>query len=315
MDIRQLTYYAAIFEHRNLSRAASHCNVAQSAISHHLANLENELGVTLFIRKPRGMEPIAVGIRLYEHSKQILRAVKSAEQDIKQQSERVAGDIAIGLPYSVMKAIGLPLMQTVLKDYPNVRLSIVESLSGGTFASLLSADVDISLFYNPQKDDQITIKEVLSEKVLCVGKREIIGFSDKQMTFDELTMLPVLLLRQGAATRAVIDRPGLLNKLEARVPLQLNSVNGIMTGLLAGFGCTLAPNVFVTEHLKTGELHARPIVEPALTRRLFIGHRKDQPSTTLAEAMTELLMSLITIEVKDGRWEAELFDAKNPKQH
>ena len=306
MDIRQLTYYAAIFEHRNLSRAASHCNVAQSAISHHLANLETELGVTLFLRKPRGMEPTAVGIKLYEHSKQILRAVQSAEQDIKQQSERIEGDIAIGLPYSVMKAIGLPLMQTVLKDYPNVRLSIVESLSGGTFANLLSADVDISLFYNPQKDDQITMKEVLSEDVLCVGKRDIIGVSDQNMTFEKLITLPVLLLRQGAATRAVIDRPGLLNKLEARIPLQLNSVNGIVTGLLAGLGCTLAPNVFVSEHLKSGALHARPIVEPTLTRRLFIGHRKDHPSTRLSEAMTELLLSLIKTEVKHGRWEAEL---------
>lgn len=306
MDIRQLTYYAAIFEHRNLSHAASHCNVAQSAISHHLANLESELGVTLFLRKPRGMEPTAVGIKLYEHSKLILRAVQSAEQDIKQQSERVEGDIAIGLPYSVMKAIGLPLMQTVLKDYPNVRLSIVESLSGGTFANLLSADVDISLFYNPQKDDRITIKEVLSEEVLCVGKPDIIGFSDQSMTFEKLITLPVLLLRHGAATRAVIDRPGLLNKLEARVPLQLNSVNGIITGLLAGFGCTLAPNVFVSEHLESRALHARPIIKPILTRRLFIGHRKDRPSTRLAEAMTELLLYLITAEVKDGRWEAKL---------
>ncbi len=306
MDIRQLTYYAAIFEHRNLSRAASHCNVAQSAISHHLANLESELGVTLFLRKPRGMEPTAVGIKLYEHSKQILRAVQSAEQDIRQQSERIEGDIAIGLPYSVMKAIALPLMQTVLKDYPNVRLSIVESLSGGTFANLLSADVDISLFYNPQKDDQVTMKEVLSEEVLCVGKREIIGSSDQNMTFEELITLPVLLLRQGAATRAVIDRPGLLNKLEARVPLQLNSVNGIMTGLLAGLGCSLAPHVFVSEHLKSGILHARPVVEPILTRRLFIGHRRDHPSTRLSEAMTELLLSLIRTEVKDGQWKAEL---------
>ncbi len=306
MDIRQLTYYAAIFEHRNLSRAASDCNVAQSAISHHLANLENELGVTLFLRKPRGMEPTAAGIKLYDHAKLILRAVKSAQQDIRQQSEVIAGDIAIGLPYSVMKAIGLPLMQAVLKDYPDVRLSVVESLSGGTFSSLLSSDVDISLFYNPQKDERITMQQVLAEEVLCVGKPEIIGSSRDEMTFEELINLPVLLLRQGVSARAVIDRPGLLNKLEARVPLQLNSVNGIMTGLLAGLGCTLAPHVFVSEDLNAGTLHARPIVGPTLSRRLYIGHRKDQPSTRLSEAMTSLLLDLIRREVTANRWQAEI---------
>ena len=68
-------------------------------------------------------------------------------------------------------------MQAVLKDYPNVRLSIVESLSTITFSDLLSSDVDISLFYNPQKDDRVTMQPVLEEELLCVGKTSIIGKS------------------------------------------------------------------------------------------------------------------------------------------
>ncbi len=306
MDIRQLKYYSAIFEHKNLSRAASECNVAQSAISHHLSNLESELGVPLFLRKPRGMEPTAAGIKLYEHAKLILRAVQSATQDIKQESELISGEIAIGLPHSVMKAIGLPLMQTVLNDFPKVRLSIVESLSGGTFANLLSSDVDISLFYNPHKDDRVTMEPVLEEEVLCVGKPSIIGKTNAEMSFEELAGLPVLLLRQGVSARAVIDRPGLLNRLEAKVPLELNSINGIMTGLLAGLGCTLAPQVFVYEHLKSGALHARPVAIPDFSRHLYIGHLKDHPATRLTEAMTELLLGLIKTEVRNGNWDAKM---------
>ena len=44
MDIRQLKYYSAIFDYKNLSHAAAASNVAQSAISHHLSNLEADLG-------------------------------------------------------------------------------------------------------------------------------------------------------------------------------------------------------------------------------------------------------------------------------
>ncbi|TNE41828.1 MAG: LysR family transcriptional regulator [Alphaproteobacteria bacterium] len=306
MDIRQLTYYTAIFEHKNLSHAASQCNVAQSAISHHLANLEKELGVTLFLRKPRGMEPTAVGIKLYEHARRILRAVHSAEQDIRKESERIEGDIAVGLPYSVMKAIGLPLMQAVLKDFPNVRLSIVESLSGSNFTSLLTSDVDVSLFYNPQKDERITMQAVLEEEVHCIGKPELLGEKGDTITFDDLCLLPVLLLRQGVSARAVIDRPGLLNRFEARMPVRLNSVNGIVTGLLAGLGCTLAPHVLVSEHLESGVLRARRVIDPVLTRHLYIGHLKDRPATRVTEAMTDLLLYLITEAVSAGRWQARL---------
>lgn len=311
MDIKQLTYYTAIYDQKNLSRAASVCNVAQSAISHHLSNLESELGVPLFIRKPRGMEATAAGIKLYEHAKPILRAIQSAKQDIQQQSEEITGDIAIGLPYSAMKGIGLPLMQAVLKDYPNVHLSVVESLSGGIYNSLLSSDVDIGFFYNPQKDDRITMRPVLAEEILCVGKPAIIGETDADISFEELTTLPVLVLRQGASTRAVVDRPGLFNKLEARIPLELNSINGIVTGLLAGLGCTLAPRVFVSEHLATGALHARPIIKPDLTRNLYIGHLKDKPSTRVGEAMTDLLLGLISAEVNSGRWDAQLVSGQS----
>ena len=84
MDSRQLRYFAAIFEHRTLSNAAENLRVAASALSHHLANLEAELGVTLFDRKPRGMEPTAAGHRLHEHAKAILKAMAAAEADVRE---------------------------------------------------------------------------------------------------------------------------------------------------------------------------------------------------------------------------------------
>lgn len=306
MNFKQLKYFMAIYEHKNLSHAASHCNVAQSAISHNLGNLEKDLAVMLFIRQPRGMEPTAAGIKLYEHAKLIVRAIQTAEQDIRQESEKIEGEIALGLPYSVMKAIGLPLMRAIIKDYPNVRLSLVESLSIGTFSSLLSSEVDIAFFYNPQKDGRITMQRILEENVLCVGKQEVIGKTKADISFDELSALPVLLLREGVSTRAVIDRPGLLGKLEARVPIHLNSVNGIIAGLLSGLGCTLAPQVFVSDHLLSNALFSRTIINPSLTRHLYIGHLKNRPSTRLAEAMTSLILSLITDEVENGRWQAQL---------
>ncbi len=306
MNALQLKYFSAIYDHRNLSHAASHCNVAQSAISHHLAKLEKEVGVVLFLRKPRGMEPTAAGIKLYEHAKSILRALQVAEQDIRQESDKIEGEIALGLPYSVMKGIGLPLMKAMLARFPDVKLSIVESLSVGTFDDLLASNVDISLFYNPQKDSRVTLQPVLEEDILCIGEAEIIGNSQQPIPFDDVAKHPVLVLRQGVSTRAVYDRPGLFNKLEKTAPFHLNSVNGITMGLLAGFGCTLAPHVLFAEHLKSGRLNARPITNPSLARNLYLGHLRDRPSTRLSETITELLFELVAHEVTSGRWQATL---------
>ncbi len=305
MDIRQLTYFVAVFDHANLSHAASHLAVAQSAISHHIANLEAEMGTPLFIRKPRGMEPTAAGHKLYDHAKHILAAISSAEMDMLGASEEIAGEFAVGLPYSVMKGIGVPLMQAILTDFPKVRLSIVEGLSGTTHAGLISSEVDLALFYNPRKDQRVTLEPVLEEEILCVGRPSVISTSDQPISFEELTRLPVLLLRHGASSRALIDRPGLLNRLEANAPLQLNSVSGIINGMLAGLGCTIAPQVFVREQLQAGLLHSRQVIRPSLSRNLFLGYRRDYPSNRLFEAMKGLLLGLIETEVSTRAWEAD----------
>ena len=305
MNIKQLTYFTAVFEHANLSHAASQLAVAQSAISHHIGNLEAELGTPLFIRKPRGMQPTAAGHRLIAHARHILNSVHSAEQDMRRETEEVAGEFALGLPFSVMQGIGVPLMRKILADFPKVRLSIVEGLSGTTHASLMSSEVDLALFYNPHKDHRVTMEPVLKEEVLCVGKTSVISASEAPISFEELTHLPVLLLRQGASSRALIDRPGLLSRLEANTPLQLNSISGITNGMLAGLGCTIAPKVFVREHLAKGVLHARPIVRTSLSRQLFLGYRRDTPSNLLFEAMKALVLQLIEGEVRSNNWEAE----------
>ncbi|MCK4713042.1 MAG: LysR family transcriptional regulator, partial [Marinosulfonomonas sp.] len=208
MDIKQLTYFVAVFEHANLSHAASHLAVAQSALSHHIGNLEAELGTLLFVRKPRGMEPTAAGQRLFSHARHILASIRIAEQDMLRDSEDIAGEFAIGLPYSVMKGISVPLMRKVLADFPKVRLSIVEGLSGSTHAALVASEVDLALFYNPQRDQRVTVEPVLEEEVLCVGRVSVISDSTEPVTFAELAELPVLLLRHGASARALIDRPG-----------------------------------------------------------------------------------------------------------
>ena len=304
MNIKQLTYFSAVYELNNLSHAANRFNVAQSAISHHISKLEAALGVSLFNRKPRGMEPTAAGNRLYLHAQKILNAIKDAEQDMLPESNQIAGSLAIGLPFSVMRGIGLPLMETILKDYPDVRLSIVESLSGNTFSSLVSSEIDLALFYNPLVDDRVTMETVLEEQVLCVGKKEIIGESNSAISFEELSTLPVLLLRQGVSLRALVDKPGLLSRLETNSRIELNSVSGITNGLLAGLGCTISPKIFIGEHLESGALHARPVRDPELTRRLFIGYRRDYPSNRLFEAIKNIILELIHDKVKAGSWEA-----------
>jgi len=306
MDSRQLRYFIAVYEQRNLSRAADQASVAQSALSHHISNLEAEFATPLFERKPRGMEPTAAGERLYEHARIILRAMAAAEREIREGSRSVAGDISIGMANSGVKAIGVPLMRAVLGKYPDLKLSLTESLSGATLMHLMASEVDLALVYNPPAEKDLVAEPVLEEQMFCVGTPKLIGSRKTPIRFEELTALPLMTLVHGLSSRALLDDPVLLKRLEASAILHLNSITGMTGALLAGLGCAVATKLFAQEHLATGKLVAREVIEPKLTRTLYLCHLRNRTMTYAMEEMRRLILALIAEQVGQGAWEATL---------
>lgn len=306
MDSRQLRYFAAIFEHRTLSNASENLRVAASALSHHLANLEAELGVQLFDRKPRGMEPTAAGHRLHEHARAILKAMAAAEADVREAGGEIAGAVSVGMAYSAVKAIGVELARRILRDFPRVDLALTESLSGATLTSLMASDVDLALVYNPPSDPQLRTRPVLEERMVLVGRPEIIGGDTVPVTFAEVLDLPIILLRQGVSARAIMDDVNLLKKIESRAKLQMNSVQAIAGSLEAGLGCVIGTKLFMHDQLTSGTLAFRPIVEPELSRTLYLCELVARPPTFALEAVRKLILDLVAEAVTEGRWEARL---------
>ena len=304
MDSRQLRYFAAVYEQGNVSRAADICNVAQSALSHHVANLEAEFGTPLFVRQPRGMEPTAAGERLYEHAKLILKAINAAEKDIRQSGEDVSGDIAIGMAYSATKAIGLSMMKTVIARYPKIKLSLTESLSSSTLIHLMASEVDLALVYNPPADKRLVSEAVLEEEMFCIGTRAVVGDTAEPITFEELLAMPIIQLRQGIASRALLDDPALLRKLDARANLQISSVYAIAEALLAGLGCSVSTKLVMREQLADGSLNARRVVAPELLRTLHLCHLANRPASFVMEAMRKFIIEMFSIVIATGGWEA-----------
>jgi LysR family transcriptional regulator, nitrogen assimilation regulatory protein len=304
MDMRQLKYLAAICRLKSLSHAADHCNVAASALSHHIANLEAELGTQLFERKPRGMEPTAAGLKLLHHAQSILAAVEAAVEDIRDGQAEVSGEITIGMPYSVIKVIGAGLMRTVLNDYAKVRLLLREALSGTTHATLKERTLDLALIFNPPAETHTEREPLLTEELFCIGAPSIIGRDPAPITFDEMAKLPVMLLQSGVLSRALVDKPGALARLEAAARIQLASVAATQAALVEGIG--LHPRA---EGAGPGTACHRPGSRAPRNRSSpdpdpLHGDQSRRPANSGCERMSALIRDLVRDAIAEGRWQA-----------
>lgn len=305
MDSRQLRYFAAIFEEGALARAANRERVAVSALSRHLANLEAELGTPLFERLPRGVQPTASGARLYEHARAILRSMRAASADVRDTENEVAGEISVGFAHSAVKAIGVPLVQRVSQTYPKLRLHLSEIFSGSTALQLASSEVDLTLTYNQLPDVRFRFNPILEEEVVLVGRPDMVG-GRGPISFDALLDLPLIILRQGPNTSAVMDDRSLLRRLEEHAQFQMNSIAAIGGSVLSGIGCLVGTEFILKDHIDAGRLVTRPILKPKLNRTLYIGELSDRPATFAFEAVRQLCIELTIEAVETKRWSATL---------
>ncbi|MEM1074592.1 MAG: LysR family transcriptional regulator [Pseudomonadota bacterium] len=305
MDNRQLRYFAAIFEEGALARAADRERVAVSALSRHLSNLEAELGAPLFERMPRGVRPTASGVRLYEHARAILRSMQAASADIRDTEKEIAGEVSVGFAHSAVKSIGVPLIQRVSQAYPKLRLHLSEIFSGSTTQQLASLEVDLTLTFNQVPDSRFRFQPLLEEEVVLVGRPDIVG-GRGAISFEALLELPLIILRQGLNTRALLDDPSLLRRIEETAQFQMNSMAAIGGSLLSGIGCLVGTRFILKEHIDAGTLVTRPIVNPKLSRTLYIGELSDRPATFAFEAVRQLCIDLTIEAVETRQWNATL---------
>ncbi len=97
MDLRQLKYFVAVFEHGNMSRAAEEIPISQPALTRSVRMLEGELGVELFHRHARGAAPTPAGERFYHHAKSILAECARAREDAAEAGGRLSGAVTVGV--------------------------------------------------------------------------------------------------------------------------------------------------------------------------------------------------------------------------
>ena len=142
-----------------------------------------------------------------------------------------------------------------------------------------------------------------------MGAPNIVGHSSEPISLEQMAQLPVALLQSGALSRALVDRPAELAKLEANARIQLASIAGTLSALKEGLACTLAPKILVSEELRRGELVARKVVDTRLIRTLYLVSALGTRPTFLRESISNLVVDFVQDAVRNGNWEgAKLID-------
>ena len=105
MDVKQMRYFVQIVESGSLSKAASQLHIAQPSLSQQLKGLEDELGVELLVRHPRGVTPTDLGMLFCDHARSILKDIDRAKEIVQTRARNPVGRVSVGLPTSACRGL------------------------------------------------------------------------------------------------------------------------------------------------------------------------------------------------------------------
>ena len=302
LDLRQLRYFAAVADAGALTHAAHTLNVAQSALSHHLAAMEAELGTSLFERRARGVVLTAAGQRLYDHARSILSSMKKVEEDIRTFSENPTGTVSVGFAHTAVDLAVLPFIVAVRERLPGIVLHISEGLSITNVNRVFSGEIDIAIAYNTAEDARLHVEPLLTEDMCLVGKPELIGPNNQPIAFSDLPKQSLIAAYPVGSLRAIVDSHALRSKLKPTEMLEIDSLTTLRKAMLHGLGCSILSRASIIEQLDAGTLSARPIAFPDLIRTLEQVALKERPRNRAFEEVSKVLADVIMEQAESGRW-------------
>jgi len=154
MELYQLRTFVTVAEEGNFTRAGKRVHATQPAVSAHIKALEQELGVRLFDRTPRGVELTQAGQELVQDAIDVLAAANALQARAVTLGGEVAGHVALGLCADPDYLKVTRLLSHMSECFPKLNLQLIQSPSGVILNSIRNRDLDAGFIFsgNPYSD-------------------------------------------------------------------------------------------------------------------------------------------------------------------
>lgn len=284
MNLKQLEYFLTIAGEGQITAAAEKLHMAQPPLSSQLKLLEDELGVRLVERKPRGIELTAAGILLKKRAEQIKSLVELTENEVSNYGKDMCGTLSIG---AISSSAGImPDKKTVAfsKAYPGVRFSVHE---GNTYEVLEMLDkgiAELGIVRTPFQHRMLNYRYAPEEPMMAVmPENSKTGTLDDSIELHELLNVPLIIYRR---FDALINEAFAKADAQPYIICKCDDARTAVRWAKAGFGTALVPKSALLLSEFQG-LAAKTLKCPELVTRMAIIWMKNRYVSNIGKKFIE----------------------------
>lgn len=243
MELRQLRTVVAVAEQRSLTRAGEQLYLTQSAVSQQIRRLEDELGVELFRRNSRSVEPTAEGEVILGHARRVLSEVDGMHGALEEITGLLRGQLRIGGMYPTGPYDLFGLLADFRAAHPGVAIHMVESTQDDVLAALRADELDCAFAaLDPDRLGEEFAAALLWEEEFVVALPVDHPLCARpQVTFEQLAAEDLIAYRENSALRRRLERKMAERDLEPHNAFVCTEITAVRALASKGLGIAVIP--------------------------------------------------------------------------
>ncbi|RNB88697.1 LysR family transcriptional regulator [Brevibacillus nitrificans] len=270
MDFRQIQYFIEVAKREHYTEAAHSLHVAQSALSRHMAILEKELGVSLFIREGRNVKLTNIGKIFLQHAELSLAEIEKAKKKIKEILDPERGSIRVGFTSS-LAANPLPAVISAFRArYPDIGFQLRQGAYLPLIDSVIKGELDIAFLGPvPTQEKNVQSHIFFAEEIVALLPAKHPLAKNQTLRLSELMQDTFVLFPPGYILRSIVVNACAQMGFEPKVAFEGEDIDAIKGLVAAGLGVTLLPELTLADNVPRETVKLR-INEPIVTRTVGI---------------------------------------------
>ncbi|WP_282936713.1 LysR family transcriptional regulator [Paenibacillus sp. RC67] len=290
MELRQLQYFVKVARKQHVTQAAEELHVAQSAVSRQIHQLEEELGVSLFVQKGRNLQLTPVGKLFLSRAEAVLTELERAVIEVREFLDPEVGEIRIGFPHS----LGIYLLPTVVANFRQSHPNVKFKLRQGTYNSLIrdvkNGEIDLAFISPlPSRNEHVIGELLLQEEMYAIVPQGHVLADYNVIRLEQLKDEAFVMFSEEYSLRNIVLEACAKAGFVPRIGFEGEETDTIRGLVAAGMGVSLLPEMALTEISQLQPAKVR-VIEPQVTRSVGLIHRSGEKLPLVAEVFQQFLL-------------------------
>jgi DNA-binding transcriptional LysR family regulator len=284
MELIHLKHFVTIAETMSFTGAAELLHVSQPALSYHMGHLEKELGTRLFVRKGRTIALTADGAFFLPMAQSVLFRADEAVRVLQEHVGLEVGEVRMGCNHSVATYLVPGVLVAFQKEFPRVRVDVVEGGDPELQQSVQKGDVDFAVVTAPGSPRTLDVIPLGAEDLRIIASLDHPLAARSSVDLRKLADEDFVILDPGSfhLVRQFLDACRGAG-FEPKVAYQVGSLESAKNFVRQGLGLSIFPSIALEDVGRQGL--AVIAVEGGLTRELNLILGKDRSITRATRAL------------------------------